>query len=83
MPTSQIYEYLQHRRKDMETKQEIRKRLAEVITKYKQDIRTWVYSQEDQDHIQHELGYIRALYFTLGRESCKQLTWIEKWEERI
>ena len=69
--------------KILDRKKLIRDRLAEVIKNYKDDIRTWVYSQEDQDHIQHELGYIRALYFALGRESCKELTWIEKWEERI
>jgi len=67
----------------MKTEKEIRDRLAYVIKEYKNDIRTWVSSGDDQDHIQHELGYIRALYFALGRESCKQLTWIEKWEERI
>ena len=69
--------------KILDRKKLIRDRVAEVIKNYKDDIRTWVYSQEDQDHIQHELGYIRALYFALGRESCKELTWIEKWEERI
>ena len=73
----------EHYIKILNRKQQIRDRLAHVITKYKQDIRTWVSSGDDQDHIQHELGYIRALYFTLGRDSCKELTWIEKWEERI
>tara|TARA_B100000073_G_scaffold73730_1_gene55362 strand:- start:476 stop:718 length:243 start_codon:yes stop_codon:yes gene_type:complete len=73
----------EHYIKILNRKQQIRDRLAYVIKEYKNDIRTWVSSSEDQDHIQHELGYIKALYFALGRESCKQLTWIEKWEERI
>jgi len=68
----------------MKTKQEIRKRLADVIKQYKNDIRNgWAEETENQVDIQYDLGYINALYFILGRQSCKQLTWIEKWEERI
>ena len=73
----------EHYIKILNRKQQIRDRLAYVIKEYKNDIRTWVSSSEDQDHIQYELGYIKALYFALGRESCKELTWIERWEERI
>tara|TARA_R100001443_G_scaffold62951_1_gene72888 strand:+ start:247 stop:510 length:264 start_codon:yes stop_codon:yes gene_type:complete len=87
MSEQEHYIKILNRKQKMKAKvywnKQIRDRLAEVITKYKHDIRTWVSSGDDQDHIQHELGYIRALYFALGRESCKELTWIEKWEERI
>ena len=47
----------------MKTEQEIRNTLSSVIKSLKKDIGKMAF-----EDIYHELGYIRALYFTLGVE---------------
>ena len=56
----------------MKTKQEIRNTLSSVIKSLKKDI-----GKMAVEDIYHELGYIRALYFTLDKISGKGLELIE------
>ena len=56
----------------MKTEQEIRNTLYSVIKSLKKDI-----GKMAGEDIYHELGYIRALYFTLDKISGKGLELIE------
>ena len=56
----------------MKTKQEIRNTLSGIIKSLKKDI-----GKMAVEDIYHELGYIRALYFTLDKISGKGLELIE------
>ena len=56
----------------MKTEQEIRYTLSSVIKSLKKDIGKMAF-----EDIYHELGYIRALYFTLGVERGNGLELIE------
>ena len=56
----------------MKTEKEIRNTLSSVIKSLKKDI-----GKMAVEDIYHELGYIRALYFTLGKISGKGLELIE------
>ena len=56
----------------MKTKQEIRNTLSGIIKSLKKDIGKMAF-----EDIYHELGYIRALYFTLDVEHGNPLELIE------
>tara|TARA_B100001741_G_scaffold61752_1_gene48636 strand:+ start:1190 stop:1381 length:192 start_codon:yes stop_codon:yes gene_type:complete len=56
----------------MKTEKEIRNTLSSVIKSLKKDIGKMAF-----EDIYHELGYIRALYFTLGVERGNGLELIE------
>ena len=56
----------------MKTKQEIENTLSSVTKSLKKDI-----GKMTVEDIYHELGYIRALYFTLDKISGKGLELIE------
>ena len=56
----------------MKTEKEIRNTLSSVIKSLKKDI-----GKMAVEDIYHELGYIRALYFTLGVERGNGLELIE------